>query len=54
MTYKFEEEELIKAKFKQQIARRDFLSQWGLNNYVISYTIKIRMMEELIDKAQRL
>jgi hypothetical protein len=36
---------------KQQIARRDELSQWGFNSYVISYTIKVRTMEDLVDKA---
>ncbi len=46
--------EAIEEKIRQAIHRRDFLSQWGFNNYVISYRIKVRMMEDLIDKAQRL
>ena len=44
----------MEEKIRLQIERRDFLSQWGFNNYVISYRVKVRMMEDLIDKAQRL
>lgn len=43
--------ETLEEKIRQAIHRRDFLSQWGFNNYVISYRIKVRMMEDLIDKA---
>ena len=39
----------MEEKIRLQINRRDFLSQWGFNNYVISYRIKVRMMEDLID-----
>ena len=31
--------------------RRDYLSQWGLNNWVVTYRIKVRLMEDLIDLA---
>jgi hypothetical protein len=40
------------AIYHQQI-RRDELSQWGFHSYVISYRIKVRMMEDILDKIQR-
>ena len=43
----------MEAKVKEQVERRNELSQWGFNSHVISYRIKVRMMEDIIDKAQR-
>jgi hypothetical protein len=34
------------------VERRDQISQWGYINLVISFRIKVRVMEDLIDKAQ--
>lgn len=45
---------MIERHLKAETVRRDELSQWGFGSYVISYKVKVRMMEELIDKAQRL
>lgn len=39
---------------KKEISRRDELLGWGFNSYVIEFRIKVRMMEDLVDKAQRL
>ena len=41
----------LEARVKKAIAKRDELSQWGFNSYLISYRIKVRMMEDLLDKV---
>ena len=46
--------EAVEEKIRYTTWRRDCLSQWGFNSYVISFRIKVRLTEELIDMAQRL
>ena len=41
----------VEEGIRKEIQRRDSLSTWSLNSYVISYTIKVRMMESIIDRA---
>ena len=41
----------LESEIKTQIARRDELSQWGFNSYVISYRLKVRTMEVVIERA---
>ena len=43
----------LEEQVRLQLERRDALSAWGLHNYFVSYNVKIRMMEDLVDKAQR-
>jgi hypothetical protein len=40
----------LEDKIKEQIEKKNELSYWGFNSYVISYRIKVRMMEQLVDK----
>ena len=53
-TMKTDQISKLESEIKAQVMRRDELSQWGFNSYVISYRLKVRTMEVLIDRAQRL
>ena len=41
----------LEEKIHKSTWRRDYLSQWGFHSYVISFRIKVRLTEELIDMA---
>ena len=39
---------------RQELNRKFEFNTWGFHNYIISYRIKVRMTEDIIDCAQRL
>ena len=43
----------IQNRIKKETERNESLNIWGLSSYVISYTIKCRVLEDLIDCAQK-
>lgn len=50
---KVQNEELqLEQKIKFQITRRNDLSQWEVTHLLVTFKIKVRVMEDLIDKAQ--
>lgn len=49
------EKKLVKVqkKLKNEIKRNDEFTTWGFHDYIISYVVKVRVLEDLIDCAQK-
>ena len=43
----------IQSRIKKELERNASLNIWGLSSYIISFTIKCRVLEDLIDCAQK-
>ena len=41
----------VQKRLKKELERNANLNIWGLSSYVITYTVKCRVLEDLIDCA---